>query len=68
MTRIERQANQDAGNRAYAAKRLLSSQTIFDITRQLATNQAGWTPETVAARQSAMAKQATAIGRIAQLR
>ncbi len=67
MTLIERQANQDAGNSPYAAKRLSYQKSIFEITRQLATDHTGWTPETIAARQSGMAKQATAIWRIAQL-
>ena len=67
MTLMQAGANKDVGNAAYAAKRTVFEQSGFAITRKLAADNAEWTPERVAAHQTWMAAQATAIWRIAQL-
>ena len=67
MTLMQTGANKDVGNAAYAAKRAVFEQSGFAITRKLAADNAEWAPERVAAHQTWMAAQATAIWRIAQL-
>ena len=67
MTLMQSGANKDLGNAAYAAKRPVFQQSGFAITAKLAADHAEWTPERIAAHQSWMAAQASAIWRIAQM-
>ncbi len=67
MTLMQAGANKDLGNAAYAAKRAVFEQSGFAITAKLAADHAEWTPERIAAHQTWMAVQATAIWRIAQM-
>lgn len=67
MTLMQAGANKDLGNAAYAAKRAVFEQSGFAITAKLAADHAEWTPERIAAHQTWMAAQATAIWRIAQM-
>jgi hypothetical protein len=60
-------ANRDLANAGYAEKRPAYAQGPYAITRKLAADHAEWTPERVAAHQSWMANQATAVWRVAQL-
>lgn len=67
MTLCETRINRDLGNRDYDHKREGYRSSTFSLTQQIADENAEWTPERVATRQKWMAKQATAIWRIAQL-
>lgn len=67
MTLMQAGANKDLGNAAYSAKRPVFERSSFKITAKLAADHAEWTPERIAAHQSWMAAQATAIWRIAQM-
>jgi Protein of unknown function DUF262/Protein of unknown function (DUF1524) len=67
MTLCETGLNRDLGNGDYDSKREGYSQSIFLLTKKIAEENAEWNPERVSARQNWMAKQATAIWRIAQL-
>ncbi len=67
MTLLQSGSNRDLGNVPYAEKRAVYQQSGFAVTRKLATDNAEWTAERIAAHQNWMATQATAIWRIAQL-
>ncbi len=67
MTLLQTGANRDLGTTEYRIKRATYQQSGFAITRKLADENAEWTPERIAARQTWMAAQATSIWRIAQL-
>lgn len=67
MTLSETGLNRDLGNGDYENKRQGYRESSFSLTKKIAEENAEWTPERVAARQNWMAKQATAIWRIAQL-
>lgn len=67
MTLLQTGANRDVGTTEYRIKRAIYEQSGFAITRKLADENAEWTPERIAARQTWMAAQATSIWRIAQL-
>jgi hypothetical protein len=67
MTLLQSGSNRDLGNVPYSEKRAVYQQSGFAVTRKLATDNAEWTAERIAAHQNWMATQATAIWRIAQL-
>jgi hypothetical protein len=67
MTLLKTGTNRELGGQPYEVKRPVYQQSEFDITRKVAADHAEWTPERIAAHQSWMANQATAIWRIAQL-
>jgi hypothetical protein len=67
MTLCETGLNRDLGNSDYSHKRESYSQSNFFLTQKISVENEQWNPERVAARQNWMAKQATAIWRIAQL-
>ena len=67
MTLLQSCANRDAGNQEYGVKRETYQQSGFALTRRVAEENAAWSPDRIAARQSWMADQATSIWRIAQL-
>ena len=67
MTLMQPGANRDAGNQEYMVKREAYRQSGFAITRRVAEENADWSPDRIAARQSWMADQATSIWRVAQL-
>jgi hypothetical protein len=67
MTLLETAANRDLGIKDYAVKREVYRQSGFGVTRRLAEENAEWKSERIADRQAWMARQATAIWRIAQL-
>lgn len=67
LTLLHSAQNKEIGNATYALKRLVYAESTFGITKKIATDNADWTPERLAARQNWMANQATAIWRIEQL-
>ena len=67
LTPLAAGQNRDLGNRPYSEKRTVFQQGEFEITRRLATENATWTPERIAARQQWLASQATAIWRLSEL-
>jgi hypothetical protein len=67
MTLCEAGLNRDLGNGDYSSKREGYCKSKFRLTQSIAAENAEWNPERVSARQKWMAKQATAIWRIAQL-
>lgn len=67
MTLLQAGANKDLGNAVFAVKRGVYQQSAMGITVKLATENAEWTPERIAAHQAWMANQATAIWRISQM-
>lgn len=67
MTLMESGKNKDAGSGDYSSKKPAYAASGFALTKKIAEENADWTPERIAARQNWMAKQATAIWRIAQL-
>lgn len=67
LTLLRRGDNRDLGTADYSLKKERYLASEFSITRKLAENHAEWTPEAIDARQTFLAKQATAIWRIAQL-
>lgn len=67
MTLMQSGANRDVGNAPFATKKTAFAASQFEITRKVATDNADWTPERLAARQNWMANQAASIWRITQL-
>lgn len=67
MTLMQAGENRNSSNASYAEKRAAYERSKFAITRRIAADHADWTPEHLAAHQEWMAKQATAVWRIAQL-
>ncbi len=67
MTLLGTGENRDCGNGPFSVKREAYAKSSFGITRKIATDNADWTPERLAARQRWMATQAAAIWRVAQL-
>ena len=67
MTLLAKGANKTLANASYITKKPILAASGFTLTRQLAEENADWTPERIAARQKALAKIATAVWRIAQL-
>jgi hypothetical protein len=66
MTLLSTNQNRDLGNLSYSEKRAVYSASTFAVTRHLGENYSDWGPEQIAAHQTWMANQATAIWRIAQ--
>jgi len=67
MTLLTKAENKTIGNAAFAVKKPVYAQSRFLTTKTIAEENADWNPNRLAARQTAMANQATAIWRIAQL-
>ncbi len=67
LTLLHTTQNKDIGNAPYARKQPVYAENSFGLTKKIATDNADWTPERVAARQNWMANQATTIWRIQQL-
>ena len=64
MALLEAGPNRDAGNAGYEAKREVFANSGFQTTRDIAHKYRDWTPETIEARQEAMARSAAAAWRI----
>lgn len=67
MTLLQAGPNRNLGNKPFADKCEAYNASEFEITRKVAEENREWNVERIAARQRNMAKQATAIWRIAQL-
>lgn len=67
MTLLCTSENRDLGTADYDIKRPVYAASPFALTKQLAEENAHWSPGRIAARQQSMAKMATAIWRVAQL-
>lgn len=67
MTLLERGPNNNAGNESYNVKKSVYEQSQFEVAKRIATEHDEWTEERIASRQQWLAKQATAIWRIAEL-
>ncbi len=66
LTPLATGQNRDLGNVAYMEKKPVYEQSEFEITRRIASENADWTPDQIAARQRWLANQATAIWRISE--
>ena len=64
---LEAGANRDIRNRTFAEKRIVYTQSAFEVTRRITAGNDEWTVDRLAERQRWMARQATGIWRIAQL-
>lgn len=67
MALLEAGQNRDIGNAGFAAKKSAYATSSFLLTRNIATDNAEWTPARIVARQNALAKMATSVWRIPQL-
>jgi Protein of unknown function (DUF1524) len=67
MTLMNVNDNREIGNAPFDVKKVKYADSKFEITRKIATDNSEWTMARIAERQQWMAKQATAIWRIAQL-
>lgn len=67
MTLMHAGANRNVGNASFADKKPAYATSRFEITQKVASDNADWTPERLAARQNWMANQAASIWRVAQL-
>ncbi len=66
MTLLEGGENRQLGNKPFADKRSAYQASVFQMTRELGTENAEWNEERIAARQKWMATQATSIWRVSQ--
>ncbi len=64
MALLEAGPNRDIGNADYETKRAVFANSRFQTTQTIARRYAEWTPETIEARQEAMARSAAAAWRI----
>ncbi|MBI5696818.1 MAG: DUF262 domain-containing protein [Nitrospirae bacterium] len=67
MTLLTTGPNRAMGNSPYDKKKTIYEQSEFGITKKVAEDNSEWTSERIASRQKWLAKQATAIWRIAEL-
>lgn len=67
MTLLETPANRRIANSEYTVKRDAYLESLYGFTRQIAVENSEWTPARITARQTSMARTATAIWRIGQL-
>ena len=67
MTILNKSVNRDIGNADFSAKKEKYFESEFSITQRVADENSDWNPERIAKNQKWMARQATAIWRIAQL-
>ena len=67
LTPLERSLNKDAGNASFETKAKLYEKSEFALTRSIAEENNDWNFERLENRQQMLAKQATALWRIAQL-
>lgn len=67
MTILNQAVNRDLGNAPFEEKKEKYADSEFQITRRIAEENSQWNPDRIAEHQKWMARQATAIWRIAQL-
>ena len=67
MTILNKTVNRDLGNEGFGTKREAFAESVFSITRRVAEESSVWNPDRIAVHQKWLARQATAIWRIAQL-
>ena len=67
MTILNKSINRDLGNTDFKNKKAKYSESEFAITQRVAKENSTWDPERIAEHQKWIARQATAIWRIAQL-
>jgi hypothetical protein len=67
MALLEAGKNKAIENRPYADKRPVLQTSAIKLTRELAEENAEWTPERIGQRQEKLARLATAVWRIAEL-
>lgn len=67
MTLMATAQNTDCANKSFEEKSPFYARSSYTITKKIAEENAEWTPERIAARQSWMANQAAAIWKITQL-
>lgn len=67
MTILNKSANREIGNKGFETKREAFAQSEFAITQRIANENDRWGPDRIIAHQKWLARQATAIWRIAQL-
>ncbi len=64
MALLEAGLNRDTGNAGYRTKQAVFANSRFQTTQEIARKYTAWTPETIEARQEAMARSAAAAWRI----
>lgn len=67
MTILNKSVNRDIGNADFSSKKEKYFESEFSITQRVANENSDWNPGRIAENQKWMARQATAIWRIAQL-
>lgn len=67
MTLLQSSQNKNLGNAEYSVKRPVYAASQFVLTREVAEQNADWTPDRINARQSQLANLVTAIWRVSQL-
>ena len=67
MTILNKSVNRDLGNASFDIKKEKYQESEFALTSRITNENSEWNPERIAEHQKWMAKQATAIWRIAQL-
>jgi len=67
MALLNKKNNKDLGNCRFADKKPVFAESLFELTRKIAEENADWTPERIAVRQKALAKLAITVWRVAQL-
>ena len=68
MTILNKSVNRDLGNYDFLTKKAKYQESEFSLTQRVANENSEWNPERIAEHQKWMARQATSIWRIAQLK
>ncbi|MFQ3670636.1 MAG: DUF262 domain-containing HNH endonuclease family protein [Verrucomicrobiia bacterium] len=66
MTPLQAGANRDLGTANFAEKKRIYAESEFQITSSISREFAEWTPDSIASRQQALARQATSIWRLSE--
>jgi hypothetical protein len=67
MVLLAKSANKDIANAPYPIKQPVLASSVFELTQQVAQNNADWTPARIEQRQKQLAKQAVTVWRVSQL-
>jgi len=67
LTPLAAGPNRDLGNASYPDKKPVYGESEFEVTKRIASENEGWTQESITARQQWLANQATAIWRVAEM-
>jgi hypothetical protein len=67
MALLSKKVNKNLGNAGFFTKKPILAASQFELTRNIAEDNADWTPERISVRQKQLAKLATTVWRVAQL-